>query len=141
MGGFSTKYLIDPDSMYKRISPKKRIDKEQFEKLCSMGCRKDEVCYFFDVSGNTLLEWCKENYEGKTFEQSRQMFEINLKIAIRQAQIKHMAKSADMAKYLGKIYLGQDEKQNITIENKNSNPLQDLSEEELKALINKAEDD
>ena len=134
------KTMFDWGNYHRTVPPRKRIDQDQFEKLCTMGCTRDDICNFFDVGKDTLIRWCKDVYDGKTFAEARDLFLVEMKINIRKAQFKHMEKSPDMAKYLGKIYLGQDEKQTISVETKNSNPLADLSEEELRALIKQNEE-
>lgn len=133
------KKTFDWGDYHRRIPPFKRIDQEQFEKLCAMGCPRDEICAFFDVGKDTLIKWCKDVYDGKTFQEARDLFMVEMKVGIRRAQLKHMERDPGMAKYLGKIYLGQDEKQTISVETKNANPLADLSEEELRALIRQNE--
>lgn len=86
--------------------PKKEIDKNQFENLCALQCTKEEMCGFLDVSDKTLENWCKRTYsEGfsEVFKKKRGKG----KISLRRAQFRLAEKSASMAIWLGKQWLGQ----------------------------------
>ena len=86
--------------------PRKEIDKRDFESLCTLQCTKEEICGFFDVSDKTLENWCKRTYaEGfsEVFKKKRGKG----KISLRRAQFRLAEKSAAMAIWLGKQWLGQ----------------------------------
>lgn len=86
--------------------PRKEIDKRDFESLCTLQCTKEEICGFFDVSDKTLENWCKRTYsEGfsEVFKKKRGKG----KISLRRAQFRLAEKSASMAIWLGKQWLGQ----------------------------------
>ena len=86
--------------------PRKEIDKRDFESLCALQCTKEEICGFFDVSDKTLENWCKRTYsEGfsEVFKKKRGKG----KISLRRAQFRLAEKSASMAIWLGKQWLGQ----------------------------------
>lgn len=86
--------------------PRKEIDQKDFESLCALQCTKEEICGFFDVSDKTLENWCKRTYsEGfsEVFKKKRGKG----KISLRRAQFRLAAKSASMAIWLGKQWLGQ----------------------------------
>lgn len=88
--------------------PRAEIDREEFEKLCGMQCTLDEVCYWFGVTDKTLNAWCKRTYKqsfSEIFEQKREAG----KISLRRLQFQLAEKSAAMAIWLGKQYLGQKE--------------------------------
>lgn len=88
--------------------PKKEIDKRQFEKLCGLQCTKGEICYWFDVTDKTLEAWCKRTYDAGFSE----VFKLKRgagKISLRRAQFRLAEKSASMAIFLGKNYLGQSD--------------------------------
>lgn len=102
--------------------PKKQIDKIQFEHLCGLQCTEEEICYFFSVSDKTLIRWCKETY-GKSFSEVFKEKRAVGKISLRRNQWKLSEKSAAMAIFLGKNYLGQTDgavedtdDRNLTIE-------------------------
>lgn len=86
--------------------PRKEIDQEQFEKLCGLQCTEAEICGWFGVTDKTLATWCKRVYnEGfsEVYEKKRELG----KISLRRAQFRLAEKSAAMAIFLGKNYLGQ----------------------------------
>lgn len=88
--------------------PKKEIDQKEFEKLCALQCTHDEICGWFDVCPDTLESWCKRTYGkdmsfSKVFAQKRSKG----KISLRRSQFQLAEKSAAMAIWLGKQYLGQ----------------------------------
>ena len=93
--------------------PKKEFDKKTFQDLVGLGCSQEEICWFFrDETGkpanvDTLTRWCKREF-GMTFQEySQQNGGIALKIKLRKNQIELSKKSAAMAIFLGKNYLGQ----------------------------------
>ena len=88
--------------------PKKIIDQEQFEKLCGLQCSKDEFCGWFDVSDKTLDRWCMETYKSSFSDVFAKKRGTGL-IALRRNQFKLAEKSAAMAIFLGKNYLGQSD--------------------------------
>lgn len=91
------------------------IDKKTFETLCGLQCTESEICSAFDVSINTLCDWCKRTYNGKTFEQvfaeKRQLGFVSL----RRKQWRLADKNAQMAQFLGKNYLGQSDTQEVKL--------------------------
>lgn len=93
--------------------PTKEYDKKTFSDLIGIGCGADEICWFFrDETGkpaniDTLSRWCVREYGMNFQEYRRQNGAMALKVRLRQAQIKLAEKSAVMAIFLGKNYLGQ----------------------------------
>lgn len=88
--------------------PLKEINKDQFEKLCGLQCTKEEICGWFEITDKTLESWCKRTYKAgfsEVFGQKRGQG----KISLRRAQWRLAEKSAAMAIWLGKNYLGQKE--------------------------------
>lgn len=86
--------------------PKAEIDKTEFEKLCGLQCTLVEIAGFFNVSEDTIERWCKETY-GATFADTFKSKSHGGKISLRRTQYKLAEKSAAMAIWLGKQYLGQ----------------------------------
>lgn len=100
--------------MAKTGRPKVEIDKKIFEQLCKLQCTEREVASVFECSEDTVNEWCKKNYKSErgkrmTFSDVRSMYADAGKVSLRRMQWKHAERSSDMAKWLGKQYLGQSE--------------------------------
>lgn len=106
--------------------PRKEIDKKQFENLCHMQCTEEEICGWFGVSDKTLAGWCKRTY-GKRFSEVFKEKRSGGRISLRRSQFRLAEKSATMAIWLGKQYLGQKD----TIDEENA------SEKKLDKLLEK----
>lgn len=94
--------------MAKMGRPKIQIDKTQFETLCSMMCTEEEIAGFFSCSVDTIERFCKREY-GATFAETYKIHSAKGKISLRRNQFKIAEKSAAMAIFLGKNYLGQSD--------------------------------
>lgn len=99
--------------------PTKEFDKKSFIDLIELGCSQEEICWYFrDETGKpaavaTLSRWCKREF-GTTFEDYRkQNALLGIKTRVRQNQLKLSERSAAMAIFLGKNYLGQSDCPNI----------------------------
>lgn len=88
--------------------PLKEFDKEQFEKLCQMFCTELEICSWFGTTDKTLNNWCKRTY-GKSFSVVYKEKREGGKASLRRLQLQLAEKSAAMAIFLGKNYLGQSD--------------------------------
>lgn len=86
--------------------PKKEINQELFEKLCGIMCTEEEIADMFDCSVDTVNRFCKETYQC-TFAEAYKKFSAAGKASLRRYQFKLAQKSASMAIFLGKNYLGQ----------------------------------
>ena len=86
--------------------PQKVIDHVQFEKLCALQCTLQEIAGWFDCSEDTIEHWCKRTYK-ESFSEVYSKKRGAGKISLRRAQWKLAEKSAAMAIFLGKNYLGQ----------------------------------
>lgn len=89
--------------------PRKEIDKSLFEKLCGLQCTKEEIAGVVEVSEDTVERWCKRTYKA-TFSEAYKKFSAKGKMSLRRMQFKLAEKSASMAIFLGKQYLGQTDK-------------------------------
>lgn len=103
--------------------PQIEIDKKQFESLCAMMCTKDEICGFFRCSEDTVSRWVGRTYpkvkgKNQTFAGIYKELSANGKISLRRQQFKLAEKSAAMAIFLGKNYLGQTDVQTVALDNK-----------------------
>lgn len=94
--------------------PRKEIDVDQFRKLCALQCTELEIAAFFEVSDETLLQFCKRTF-GMTFLDAYKQFSAQGKIALRRYQFKQAEKNAAMAIFLGKNWLEQTDKVEQTI--------------------------
>lgn len=86
--------------------PRKELDKKVFENLCGLQCTKPEIAGVLDVSEDTIDRWCKRTY-GKMFSEVFAQHSASGKISLRRSQFKLAERSAAMAIWLGKQYLGQ----------------------------------
>ena len=113
--------------------PRKDIDREEFEKLCGLQCTYNEICDWFGVTDKTLNAWCKRTYRMRFSEVFQQKKGLG-KISLRRMQFRLAEKSAAMAIFLGKQYLGQTDVQEVkaTVA---ENPFAGLSTDELRRLI------
>lgn len=105
--------------------PRKKIDIETFKKLCALQCTLREIAGFFDVSEDTIENWCKREFK-EGFSDVFKTYSANGLISLRRHQFRLAEKSAAMAIFLGKNYLGQVDAQRI--ETKNDGSLADLIE-------------
>ena len=86
--------------------PRKDIDKKIFENLCGLQCTLEEIAGVFDCSADTIERWCKREYK-ETFADTYKKHSAKGKMSLRRTQFKLAEKSAAMAIFLGKNYLGQ----------------------------------
>lgn len=89
--------------------PQKDIDKKLFENLCGIQCTMVEILSVLDVSDKTLSSWCHRTY-GKSFSEIYAIKRQAGFISLRRTQFRLAEKSAAMAIFLGKNYLGQVDK-------------------------------
>ena len=97
--------------------PRKEIDQRQFETLCAMMCTLEEIAGVMGCSGDTIERWCKRTYN-QGFAETYKNFSAKGKMTLRRYQLELAKKSAAMAIFLGKNYLGQ--KDNVEYEDKES---------------------
>lgn len=94
--------------------PRIEIDKEQFERLCGLQCTLVEVACFFNCSEDTIEKWCKREYK-MGFTDIFRIKRSTGKISLRRSQFRLAETNPTMAIWLGKQYLGQTDKQEITV--------------------------
>jgi hypothetical protein len=100
--------------------PKKEIDYETVEKLANIQCTQEEIASFLGISTRTLQ---RDEQFMELFNRGRE----NGKMSLRRIQWKHAEKSATMAIWLGKQYLGQ--RDNIEVVNNEVSKLDELLKE------------
>ena len=86
--------------------PRKEIDQRQFENLCAIQCTQEEIAGVFDCSPDTIDRWVKRTYHA-SFAEVYKIKSAKGKMSLRRTQFKLAEKSAAMAIFLGKQYLGQ----------------------------------
>ena len=82
------------------------IDQTLFEKLCGLQCTLEEIAGVLSCSMDTVERWCKRTYN-ESFAEVYKKHSATGKTSLRRAQFKLAEKSAAMAIWLGKQYLGQ----------------------------------
>ena len=102
--------------------PKKDINQNEFEKLCSMQCTLVEIAGFFNCCEDTIENWCKETYQ-ETFSEVYKKKSVKGLISLRRNQMKIAEKNATMAIFLGKQYLGQKD----VVENHNTETIDNIT--------------
>ena len=114
--------------MVKGHTPAKdRIKIDEFEKLCAMWCTLVEISEFFDVSEDTLEDWCKDTYK-MTFSEIYKRKSSKGNTALRRWQMKSAEKgNVTMQIWLGKQHLGQ--KETIDVNNNEISKLDTLLKE------------
>lgn len=85
------------------------IDERIFKKLCGIFCTKEEIAGVFDCSEDTIERWCKRTY-GLKFADVYKKESAKGKMSLRRNQFKLSERSAAMAIFLGKNYLGQSDR-------------------------------
>ncbi len=106
--------------------PRKEIDQKQFENLCGLQCTLEEICGWFDVCSDTLETWCKRTYKRSFSEVFSQKRGVG-KISLRRSQWRLAEKSASMAIFLGKQYLGQRDNVDVTVAGEKNNLLEAIA--------------
>ena len=117
--------------------PTKEYDKKSFVDLVGLGCTQEEICWYFrDETGkaaniDTLSRWCKRVF-GVTFQEFyKQNGGFAMKIALRRNQLALSKKSAAMAIFLGKNYLGQTDRfEQVVTEVEDLAPLAEMLRDE-----------
>ena len=88
--------------------PSAVFKRRQFEELCKIQCTKEEIAHVSGTSIETLLRRCQEVY-GATFDEVYARFADAGLVSLRRSQFNLAKKSASMAIFLGKNYLGQSD--------------------------------
>ena len=101
--------------------PTIEFDKKAFADLVGFGCTQEEICWFFrdkdtgiPANVDTLSRWCKRTYDMNFQEFKKKNELMPLKIQLRKNQLDLSKRSASMAIWLGKQYLGQTDEPDNT---------------------------
>ena len=92
----------------KKGRPTAEFNRRTFEELCKILCTKQEIANVMGISQQTVWRRCQEIYGG-TFEEVYARFADFGLVSLRRSQFALAKKSASMAIFLGKQYLGQSE--------------------------------
>lgn len=95
--------------------PQVEIDAKVFKNLCAIFCTLDEIAGVFDCSPDTIERWCKREFK-MSFAEVYKKESGRGKSSLRRAQFKLAEKSAAMAIFLGKNYLGQTDNPQVVTE-------------------------
>ena len=86
--------------------PAKDIDAELVRKLAKIGCTQDEIADFFGVTQSVISERFRSDFHLGCAES---------KISLRRMQFKRAMQGSDrMLIHLGKVYLGQTDRVDVT---------------------------
>lgn len=85
--------------------PRKEISEVEFEKLCSLQCTEEEIAGWFNCSVDTIENWCKRTYN-ETFSETYKKYSAGGKLTLRRNMLRLSEKSAVMAIFLAKNWLG-----------------------------------
>ena len=90
--------------------PAKDIDAELVRKLAKLGCNQDEIADFFGVTQSVISERFRSDFHLGCAES---------KIGLRRMQFKRAMQGSDrMLIHLGKVYLGQTDRLDVTSKGK-----------------------
>jgi hypothetical protein len=105
--------------------PRIDIDEDNFKKLCSLQCTLPEIASFFRCSEDTVERWCKRELK-MSFAEAFKMHSAGGKISLRRWQFKMAEHSVPMAIWLGKQYLGQTEKQEMSLSTSSDDTIREM---------------
>lgn len=94
--------------------PRIEIDEEQFKGLCSIQCTLEEISNWFKCSEDTIERWCKRELKS-SFADAYKKYSVGGKISLRRSQFRIAETNPTMAIWLGKQYLGQTDKQEVSL--------------------------
>lgn len=100
---FVYKKIREPE---KKGRPRIHIDKEQFEKLCTVHLPEKVIADFFHCSEDTVNEWCKRTYK-QTFKEKSEELQAGGKASLAYNQLRLSETNASMGIWLGKQWLAQ----------------------------------
>jgi len=94
--------------------PTKKINVDEFKKLCGLMCTLAEIAWFFDCTEDTVESWCRRELKC-SFSDAYKKHSSMGKISLRRMQFDLAKRSPAMAIFLGKVYLGQRETREIVV--------------------------
>ena len=107
--------------------PRIEIDKEQFERLCSIQCTETEIAGWFSCSVDTIERWCRREYKSSFADIYAEKRSLG-KISLRRSQFRMAETNPTMAIWLGKQYLGQAEKQEVAVSIQDDDTIREMEQ-------------
>lgn len=111
--------------------PKKNITKEQWasiDYMCVIHCTGEEIAGVLGMDYDTLNRICKEQKETSISEYIKE-HQNGGKMSLRRAQWKAAEKgNVSMLIWLGKQWLGQTEKQEVSVSSQNDNTIKEMEQ-------------
>ena len=102
--------------------PRKEIDFTELDRLCELHCTGTETAAFFGINYDTLVARIKEqvNSDGHHFKGFSEYFDLKAskgRITLRKMQWDSALKrgNVQMLIFLGKMYLGQVDRQQVDV--------------------------
>lgn len=89
--------------------PEREYDKKTFETLCEVQCTVDEIESILHTNQATIDKWCLKVYK-ENFCTIYKRYASNGKQSLRRYQFAQAKRSATMAIWLGKNWLGQSDR-------------------------------
>ena len=108
--------------MAKMGRPKIPIDWKQFDQLCFIQCSLNEIAFFFGCSIDTIEKRVKVE-RGVTFSEYFGKKRVGGLISLRRNLFKQSEKSAAVAIFLAKNWLGLRDNQSMEVTGKDGAPL------------------
>jgi hypothetical protein len=123
-----------------KSKPKKKMDWKIIKKLCQMQCTIGEICGLLELSEDTMLRACKQNYGATPSEKFSDWYEGG-KCSLRRSQWLLAETSAAMGIFLGKQILKQSDDYNVNHKGDLSFQIVNYGNKEPKQWVNEDERD
>ena len=119
-----------------KCHPKIAIDWKQVKKLCQIQCTILEICGFLEISKDTMLRACKQNYGVVPSEKFADWYEGG-KCSLRRNQWHLSETSAAMGIFLGKQLLNQSDDYNVNHKGEMAFQIVNYGDKEPQQWVNK----
>ena len=113
--------------------PRKEISEVEFEKLCTLQCTEEEIAGWFNCSVDTIENWCKRTYS-ETFSEVYKKYSAGGKLTLRRNMLRLSEKSAVMAIFLAKNWLGMTDNVEVKADTSLMQSLLDVMEGKNEAV-------
>lgn len=122
--------------MAKMGRPKIELDKEEFEKLCEIQCTKEEMANWFNISPDTVENFCKAEYS-KTFSAAYKRFSSGGKMSLRRQMFRKAIERDNTAMqiWLSKQHLGMSDKSEIKEDEEKKSDFTPITKEIVQEIV------